>query len=77
MTTPHGWVVAALVALSAQTLPPAYPRPGASTLIENQRVVVWNIAWLKGEPSPLHRHLYDLTEEQAGVTADATVFELK
>ena len=21
---------------------------------------VWNIAWLKGQPSPLHRHIYDL-----------------
>jgi len=21
---------------------------------------VWNIAWLKGQPSPLHRHVYDL-----------------
>ena len=60
MITPHGWIVAALVALAAQTLPPAYPRLGAAKLIENQRVVVWNIAWLKGEPSPLHRHIYDL-----------------
>src|SRR5262249_10271260 len=44
----------------ATALPPAYPRPGASKIFENDRVVVWNIAWLKGQPSPLHRHIYDL-----------------
>jgi hypothetical protein len=41
-------------------LPPAYPRPGAVKILDNDRVQVWNIAWLKGQPSPLHRHLYDL-----------------
>ena len=51
-----------VLALAAQTpsLPPAYPRAGASKLLENDRVVVWQIAWLKGQPSPLHRHIYDL-----------------
>jgi ketosteroid isomerase-like protein len=44
-----------------QSLPPAYPRAGATRLFENDRVVVWNIAWLKGQPTPLHRHVYDLT----------------
>jgi hypothetical protein len=44
-----------------QTYPPAYPRAGATKLLENESVVVWNIAWLKGQPSALHRHIYDLT----------------
>ena len=48
-----------LFVLQAAPLPPAYPRPGASTLLENDRVIVWNIAWLK-QQYPLHRHLYDL-----------------
>lgn len=54
------WLTLSLVVLTAQSYPPAYPRPGATKLFENQRVVVWNIAWLKGQPSPLHRHVYDL-----------------
>jgi len=41
-------------------LPPAYPRVGATKILDNDRVQVWNIAWLKGHPSPLHRHIYDL-----------------
>jgi len=59
------WIVSALLALSAQSavpanLPPAYPRPGATKILDNESVQVWNIAWLKGQPSPLHRHIYDL-----------------
>ena len=56
-------VVAALLSVLAQpatNLPPAYPRAGAVKILDNDRVQVWNIAWLKGQPSPLHRHLYDL-----------------
>jgi hypothetical protein len=45
--------------LQAAPLPPAYPRPGATKILENDRVVVWNIAWLK-QQYPLHRHIYDL-----------------
>jgi predicted metal-dependent enzyme (double-stranded beta helix superfamily) len=58
------YVILVLASLVAQTvpasLPPAYPRTGASKILDNERVQVWNIAWLKGQPSPLHRHLYDL-----------------
>ena len=53
-------VLALVAALQAAPLPPAYPRPGASVLLENGRVIVWNIAWLK-QQYPLHRHPYDLT----------------
>jgi hypothetical protein len=41
-------------------LPPAYPRTGATKVLDNAAVQVWNIAWLKDQPSPLHRHVYDL-----------------
>jgi hypothetical protein len=60
-------IVTVLLALTAQAastpkgLPPAYPRPGATKILDNAAVQVWNIAWLKGQPSPLHRHVYDLT----------------
>ena len=53
--------VALQIAGSAQTkpLPPAYPRPGTTLMLENPRVLVWNIAWLKQQYA-LHRHPYDL-----------------
>lgn len=59
MRLPASLLVAALA--QAQSYPPAFPRPGATKLFENDKVVVWNIAWLKGQPTPLHRHIYDLT----------------
>lgn len=53
--------VLALVAVGAQQpLPPPFPRPGVTKLFENARVVVWNIAWPKGAPTALHRHVLDL-----------------
>jgi len=58
------WVAVAVLSVLAQAsaakLPPAYPREGAAKILDNDAVQVWNIAWLAGKPSPLHRHLYDL-----------------
>ena len=60
------WILTAFLWLAAQAaappayLPPAYPREGAVKILDNNKVQVWNIAWLKGTPSPLHRHIYDL-----------------
>jgi hypothetical protein len=50
------------LALLVQTtpLPPAYPRAGTTKLLENNRVIVWDISWLKQQYA-LHRHPYDLT----------------
>jgi hypothetical protein len=56
-------LAAALVILgisAQQPLPPPFPRPGVVKLLENRRVVVWNIAWPKGQPTAMHRHVYDL-----------------
>jgi hypothetical protein len=50
---------AALLGLQ-QVPPPPFPRPGASLLLENDAVRVWDIAWLK-QSYPLHRHPYDMT----------------
>lgn len=47
--------------LAAQTYPPAFPRVGATKLLENERVVVWDVTWPKGQATPLHRHVYDMT----------------
>ncbi len=50
-----------VVAGQTQTLPPPFPRPNAVKLLDNDRVQVWNVAWPKGQPTPLHRHIYDIT----------------
>jgi ketosteroid isomerase-like protein len=36
--------------------PPPFPREGATRLFENERVVVWDVIWKKGVPTPLHQH---------------------
>ena len=38
--------VAALTGQAAQ-LPPPFPRPGTTQLLENDAVAVWNVSWLK------------------------------
>jgi len=47
--------------LLAQTpeLPPPFPRTNATKLLENDRINVWDIVWPKGQPTALHRHIYD------------------
>jgi hypothetical protein len=40
--------------------PPAYPRDGATKMLENEHVIVWDISWLK-QDYPIHRHRYDHT----------------
>lgn len=46
--------------LLSQELPPPYPRAGTTKMFENDRVVVWNISWLR-QSYPQHRHPYDMT----------------
>jgi hypothetical protein len=46
------------VVFQSQPLPPPFPRDGATKLLENDRVVVWDVAWLK-QAYPVHRHIYD------------------
>ena len=48
-------------ALSAQQqdLPPPFPRTNATKLLETDRINVWDIVWPKGQPTALHRHIYD------------------
>src|ERR1700730_13402959 len=49
-----------VVALSAQlALPPAFPRTNATKLLDTDRITVWDIVWPKGQPTALHRHVYD------------------
>jgi len=52
--------VVALSALSAQsTLPPPFPRTNATKLLDTDRITVWDIVWPKGQPTAMHRHVYD------------------
>jgi hypothetical protein len=49
-----------VVALGAQsTLPPPFPRTNATKLLDTDRIAVWDIVWPKGQPTALHRHVYD------------------
>jgi hypothetical protein len=48
-----------VVAQVPSDLPPPFPRPGTTSLLENDAVAVWNVSWLM-QQYPLHTHRYDL-----------------
>ncbi len=50
--------LALLLFAQAQTYPLPFERPGTTKLLENDRVIVWDISWLK-QAYPTHRHIYD------------------
>ena len=50
--------VALVLLLQAQPLPPPYPRDGTTKLLENDRIIVWDVSWLQ-QAYPVHRHVYD------------------
>lgn len=56
------------LALATQSYPPPFPRANAVRLMENEHIAVWDIVWPKGQPTALHRHVYDQvgTYYQAG-----------
>ena len=45
-------------AQSIADLPPAWPRPGATLLVENDRGGACNVVYPKDQPTPFHRHRY-------------------
>ncbi|MGC4084562.1 MAG: hypothetical protein QM736_21210 [Vicinamibacterales bacterium] len=45
--------------LGAQQLPPPFPRTNATLLFQNDRINIYDIVWPKGQPTALHRHVYD------------------
>src|SRR3990170_2925166 len=49
-----------LTPLQNQELPHAFPREGAKQIFDNERVTLWDVTWIKGKPSPMHRHKFDL-----------------
>ena len=58
-----GWLnvllALAIAAGRPPQLPPPFPRPGTTLLLDNDVVAVWNVSWLK-QQYPLHTHRYDL-----------------
>ena len=55
----HVFLLVAGIWGQAAPLPPPFPRPGTTQLLENDAVAVWNVSWLK-QQYPLHTHRYDL-----------------
>ena len=51
--------VTAILVTQATELPPPFPRPGTTKILENDAIAVWNVSWLK-QKYPLHKHRYDL-----------------
>lgn len=49
----------AVITSQAAQLPPPFPRPGTTALLENDAVAVWNVSWLR-QKYPLHTHRYNL-----------------
>ena len=48
-------------AKNASGFPNAFPRPGISRKVfENERVIVWDFTWTRGQPTPMHFHDKDV-----------------
>src|SRR5215469_10210249 len=45
-------------AQNGNELPPGWPRPGATLLVENDRGAAYNVIYPKNQPTPFHRHRY-------------------
>ncbi len=54
------WAWTLFSILGTQSYPPPFPREGATKILENESVVVWDVTWVKGRPTPMHRHVADL-----------------
>ena len=59
--------------LAAQNYPPPFPRDGVVKVAENDRVIVWDLRWKKGVPTPIHAHTLDVVAVfLEGVTTKTT-----
>ena len=47
------------IALLAQTYPRPYPREKAREVLANDRVIIWDVTWPKGQPTAMHEHPFD------------------
>ncbi|HEY1877511.1 MAG TPA: hypothetical protein VGG66_08570 [Rhizomicrobium sp.] len=53
-----GCAVSGAQSQPANDLPPGWPRPGATLLVENDRGAAYNVVYPKDQPTPFHRHRY-------------------
>jgi hypothetical protein len=52
------FISTAAYAQTEKDLPPAWPRPGSTLLVENDRGAAYNVVYEINKPSPMHRHRY-------------------
>jgi hypothetical protein len=52
-------LIAMATVMAQEELPPPFPRTNATKLLENDRINVWDIIWPRGQPTVMHRHIYD------------------
>jgi quercetin dioxygenase-like cupin family protein len=52
-------LVVCLQAATPETYPTPYPRPNATSVLQNSRVNAWEVYWPKGQPTPMHEHTID------------------
>jgi hypothetical protein len=45
-----------ILAANTSKYPDAFPRPGSTKLLENDRIVIWRNVWLPGITTPMHYH---------------------
>jgi len=57
-TAPAGAQPAQPLPQPAQTFAQPFDRDGATKVLENDRVIVWDVSWLQ-RAYPTHRHVYD------------------
>jgi len=46
--------------VNASGFPNAFPRPGVTKRLENDKVLVWDYTWTTGVPTPMHFHDKDV-----------------
>jgi uncharacterized protein YjlB len=59
-TAVGAWIVLGLGFSSrGQDLPPAFPREGATQVLDNAWGTAWDVTWAPNMPTAMHRHAYD------------------
>jgi quercetin dioxygenase-like cupin family protein len=53
-------ILAAGLLFAFSTYPPPFPREGATKVLENESVVIWDVTWENGKPTPMHQHPVDV-----------------
>jgi quercetin dioxygenase-like cupin family protein len=57
---PLAAVMVLVASTAGQQIPPAFPREGAKKILENERVIVWDVQLPKGQRAAMHTHPYDI-----------------